>query len=771
MLKTAGIAVLSLAWAAGSDLSAQPQSMREAAQLDAAGRCEESEAYYQAELQRGSPSAALLNNTGNHYLVCGQSDKAQIYFEKLLQVNPQHANANLQLARISTEQKQGAKALEYLARVEETGPLASLLRAEANYWAEKKHVALALLDSVEKQAAGEVRLLFMLGLSSARLGLYDRAEAAFNGALALRPGEFDILFNLGRAAARAQHYDRAERALEAALKIRPGDVDLLLELGAVCVARQNHARAVFLLAQARQKAPGNANVLRLLAQAAHGARYFEDAADTYDEYMRLHPEDDAARRDRARAYASTETRRQQARKEFEWYLAKHPGDALGHFFFAEAFWKSAPDEALGHLTEAVGLSPDSVSMRFSRAWMLQRMGRMEESLSELKTARELAPKDARILDMTGLAHLALDQPAEAETVLRQALAVDPDNPEIVMHLGRAVMALGREDEARNLMDRYRAIRPPGAPGLRPRSGMIELATLPAPEQRKREIEHFRQMAGDHPDRPTYQLHLASLLLADGRKEEALEEFRVLLGRNANHQIWARAGSLLLRSSEYALARDFLQRAAAGSSAARLDLAIALFYADGPEQALASLDKLPAEEATGDVFLLKADVLHSMGRQAEAEQALNEGMEKASSQPQVAEQAVPLLVRLDRRQDALDLLAEVIRKNPEDSDLPLLKAIVLGLVQQFAEAEKTLREIELRWPEWDRAYLAHGLLLELAKRPSEARQRLRTAAALGSQDPGLACAEARLAGEPEPAPECACLKGLEQMLFPRCAERN
>ncbi len=770
MLKIAGIAVFSLVWAVGFDLSAQPQSMREAAQLDAAGRCDESEAYYQAALQRGSPSAALLNNTGNHYLVCGQPAKAQIYFEELLQVNPQHANANLQLARIATEQKQGAKALEYLSWVEETGPLVSLLRAEANHWAGNSDAARVLLDSLAKDAR-DPRLLFMLGLSCARLGLYGRAEAAFSGALALRPGEFDILFNLGRAAARAQHYDRAERALEAALKIRPGDVDLLLELGTVCVAQQNHARAVFLLAQARQKAQGRADVLQMLAQAAYGARYFEDAADTYDEYLRLYPDDDSARRDRARAYASTETRREKARAELEWYLEKYPTDALGHFSFAEAFWNSEPEASLDHLTEAVRLDPDSVTMRFSRAWMLQRLGQMEESLADLEVVRRSAPKDARILDMMGLAHLALEQPAEAETVLRQALAVEPDNPEIVMHLGRAVMALGREDEAQDLMDRYREIRPPGSPGLRPRTGMIELATLSAPEQRKREIEHFKQMANDHPDRPTYQLRLASLLLADGQKEEALREFRVLLDRNANNQTWEQAGSLLLRSNEYALARDFLQRAAAGSPSARLDLAIAVFYAEGPEQALASLDNLPVEEASGDVFLLKADLLSSLGRQEEAEQALNQGLEKASSQPQVAQQAVPLLVRLDRKQDALDLLDQVIQKNPADSDLPLLKAIVLGLAHQFADAEKTLREVELQWPEWDRAYLVHGLLLELAEKPSEARQRFQTAAALGSQDPSLACAEARLAGSPEPAPECACLKGLEQMLFPRCGGHN
>lgn len=769
MLKNAGIAALSLVSVFASFLNAQPQSLREAAELDAAGKCYEAEVYYKAALERGSPSAALLNNSGNHYLVCGQIAKAQSYFEQLLKINPVHANANLQLARIAADQKQGEKALEYLARVQETGPLVSLLRAEANHWAGKRDAALTLLDSVERQAAGDPHVLFLLGLSFARLTLYERAEAAFQSALAHQPGDFDILFNLGRAAVRAQHYDRAERALEAALKIRPGDVELLLELGKACAARQNYPRAVFVLAQARQKAPGRADVLLMLAQAAYDANYFDDAANTYDEYIRLRPDDDTARRDRARAYGATETRREEARTELEWYLDKHPKDPLGHYVFAQIFWKTEPEESLVHLTEAVRLDPGSVSIRFSRAWILQRLGQMAESLSDLEAANRLTPHNARILDLMGLAHLALEQPAEAEKALRQALANAPDNPEVVMHLGRALMALDREDEARVFMERYQKIRPPALPGLRPRFGMIELATLPAPEQRKREIEHFRQMASEHPDRPTYQLHLSSLLLADNQKEEALREFRVLLGRNASGETWEEAGTLLLRSGEYVLAREFLQQAAAVRPSARLDLAIAVFHVDGPEQALVFLEKLPAAELTGDSLLLKADILHAAGRKAEAEETLNQGLEQVSSQPRVVERAVLLLVRLDRKEDGLHLLEEATRTNPEDSDLLLLKAIVMGLLHRFPAAEQTLREIELRWPEWDRAYLTHGLVLELAARPSEARQRFQTAAALGSRDPSLACALARSAGAPEPAPECACLTRLEQMLFPRCAD--
>jgi hypothetical protein len=120
----------------------------------------------------------------------------------------------------------------------------------------------------------------------------------------------------------------------------------------------------------------------------------------------------------------------------------------------------------------------------------------------------------------------------------------------------------------------------------------------------------------------------------------------------------------------------------------------------------------------------------------------------------------LLLRLNRKQDGLNLLERAIRANPQDSDLPLTKAIMLGLMDRIADAEKTLREVELRWPEWDRAYLVHGLLLERATRRGrpdrDFRPRLHWV-----QDPGLRCAQARLAGGANPEPECTCQSGLEQ----------
>jgi tetratricopeptide (TPR) repeat protein len=771
MLKqAAGRASLFLELVLAFSMDVQPQSLREAARLDAEGKCDEAERHYQAALAKGSPSAALLNNAGNHYLVCRQTAKAQAYFERLLQINPVHSNACLQLARIAAEQKQGAKALEYLARVKESDPPVLLLRAEALHWAGKPSASLTILDNLQKETQADPRLLFLLGLTCARLALYDRAEAAFNAALVQNPGDFEILFNLGRAAARAEHYDRAQRVLETALRIRPEDVDLLLELGRVAAARQDFTRAFFVLAQARQKAHERPDILLTLARAAEDAVYYEDSATAYDEYLRLRPDDDAARRDRARAYGYTESRRDAARKELAWYLGKHPDDAQGHYVFAQVFWGPEPEQSLAHLSEAVRLEPDSATIRFSHAWMLQRLGQMAESLKDLDVANRLSPGNVRILDLMGLAHLALEQSAEAEKVLRKALSKEPENPEVILHLGRALMAMGREEEAQVFMDKYQKIRPQALPRVNKPFGMIELATLTVPEQRGHQIERFRRDAREHPERPDYQLHLASLLLADSRKEEALREFRLLLGLNAGSQTWEEAGSLLLSAGEYGLAREFLQRAAEERPSARLDLAMAISHLEGPEPGLQILRQIPEGELTGDALLLKANLFQAAGRKEDAERTLDQGLRELSIKPRVVQQAVSMLLRLNRSENALNLLEQAIRANSQDSELPLTKAMALGLMGRHSVAEKVIREIEQRWPEWDRAYLAHGLLLERSGRPAEARQKLQTAVALGSQDPSLRCALARLAGSPNPAPECACLTGLEQLLLPGCVQQ-
>jgi len=115
MLKMGGSAVLLYGPVLAFFLNVQAQSLRDAARLDAEGKCDEAERYYLAALAQGSPSPSLPTMPGTTISSVARQPRLRPISKKLLQINPLHPNANLQLARVAAEQKQGKKALEYLS--------------------------------------------------------------------------------------------------------------------------------------------------------------------------------------------------------------------------------------------------------------------------------------------------------------------------------------------------------------------------------------------------------------------------------------------------------------------------------------------------------------------------------------------------------------------------------------------------------------------------------------------------------------------------------
>jgi tetratricopeptide (TPR) repeat protein len=252
-------------------------------------------------------------------------------------------------------------------------------------------------------------------------------------------------------------------------------------------------------------------------------------------------------------------------------------------------------------------------------------------------------------------------------------------------------------------------------------------------------------------------------------QQATAAYRELLTRNADTRIWQQAGTTLVRAGQYQLARDFLTRAVADIPKALLDFAIALLSVEGPQQALDAIDQMPEAERDGDYLLMKAHILDVAGRSAEVEKILQEGLRRSFSRPDVAQQTALLLFRHNHPAEALSALDQAAKADPDNPDLLLEQAILLALTDNTPTAEQTLKQIESRWPEWDRAYLVHGLLFEHVKRTGAARQKLQTAIALGSGDLVARCALARLGGQPSPSPQCACARGLRELVFPMCGE--
>jgi Flp pilus assembly protein TadD len=650
----------------------QAPDLRQAARLDQAGRCEEAEKIYQQALTQGIPQPALLNNTGNHYLACGQPDRAREYFERLVRVQPLHVNGNLQLARLAI-----------------------------------------------------------------KAGQFSRAEELLQKTAAARPGDFDILFLLGRASARAGNLSRARDTLEAALRLRPDDISAMLECGLANAASGDFPRAVFLLARAQARAPENPAIALALARASEDAGYYGDALLAYDQYRRLRPEDRPATRDRARVLALTPNGREQGTRDLSQYILENAKDAVGHFYLAQVRWSDDPDGALASLAEALQIDPRLTSAHVARAWLLHRMGRDSEALPHLESALRQSPSDVRALDQLGLVLLSLNRTADAEAALRKAAGLAPKDADVALHLGRALMEAGKDEEGQRWLDTWQKFRPSRQRDARRQSGMIELATLDPAARRVREIERFRSMARARPDDPLLQLHLAELLLADGQTTEALDEYRRLASLNADGKLLARAGRALVLAGQHQAARPFLERA--GS---RLEIAQALLLTEGPVPALAALDSVPAVERSTEYKLLRARVLDATGKIEESERWLTDGLAVGTPPPDLARQAALLRAKHGRYGDSLILLTQAISAAPADPELRLAEALVVALKGDAAAAVERLRKLQSGWPEWDRPWMAHGLLLKELRRTTEAAAKFRAAVALGSPKELTSCESLR-----------------------------
>src|SRR5690348_16208391 len=146
--------------------------------LDSQKRYDEAEGAYRRALA-ASPSPALLNNLGNHYLAQGKAAPARAAYLKVVTVEPRHPNANLQLARLCVAARQGPAAIHYLEHLgpeDQASPPVAILRARALYLSGQQESALALLRDVEKRAGNDSSVSLSIGMAYVDWQRYADAE-------------------------------------------------------------------------------------------------------------------------------------------------------------------------------------------------------------------------------------------------------------------------------------------------------------------------------------------------------------------------------------------------------------------------------------------------------------------------------------------------------------------------------------------------------------------------------------------------------------------
>ena len=727
--------------------------------LDTQQKYADAEAVYRRALAIAPNSASLLNNLGNHELAIGDSIAARKTFLRVIALRPEHPNANLQLAAIAADQKNGPESLHYLQRIRDSQPLTPqliLLRVRALYLCKHDAEADELLLKLSDSAPHDPQVTFSAGLALASVSKYEQAEEFFSRTLEAEPGDFDVLYNLGLAAFHAGHQQRADEVLRSALAQHPQDVDTLYNLAIVDIALKRNADAIPLLGQAARLDPARRNVQLTLAQTLSALGYYADAATAYEKYMKLAPSDETAQREYAFMLAIC-GRGDLGTPKLVAFVQSHPRDVTARYEVAVAESPSDSADAAVQLEKALALQPDFVPARFARGALRSKNGDFASALPDLEFAAAQYPDNALVLDLLGKTYIDLSRFSDAERALKKAADISPGNATVLLHLSRAYSGEGRKEEAHTALERFRALGPEKANHVPP-AGMADLLSLPPEQlytQYRAEVETRYKK---EPQNPDVTVRYLKLLIGEGRTTESAEVATQLQAIHPPALLAAEAARALLQAGQYAEAKPLLQNAAvsAPTIGVQIDLALALVHTDGADSAIAQLDRVPEKQRSGDYYLARAQVLDSEGKPDDALADLKRALSAAPSRADLYEEATRFLIRRQRPADAVRLIDEAARALPDNRNIMLFQAAIYAFAHRAGDAERILRQIENRWPEWADPYLTYGILLEGEKRAEEAKSQLETALALGASGPQvyLYLAKSTLSATPERSDDAA-----------------
>ena len=509
-----------------------------------------------------------------------------------------------------------------------------------------------------------------------------------------------------------KQYSRAEAELKAALTRYPDDAAALGLMGVVLDAQKRYSEAEVFYQHALRVSPPTSLLWNNLGNHYQVQRKEELARSAYQKVVQMNVHDASANFQLARIC-----------------LAHGQGQAALVY--------------LGHLRSEDQVA---VAVQLLRAQAFESTGELPAAQAQLVELLKKSGEDPRVAASVGMLLAKWRSYRMAEEAFSQALNSAPTDFDLLHNLGLAALNAGDISVARNAFHLALNQRPND---VNCRKALAETEDLRGYEQEATSIlweptrlapgrtyllKFLRKVAAVNPVDTHLQARFAAALLSDGDASEAEGVLREIKATTSDPKIFAECGRLLVEAQQYRFALEFLSEAGAGAySEARLDFAIAVFHEQGPVNALSLLDENPPPKRDGDYFLLRAQLLDSMGKAEEAAEALNHAFRSSPERPDLYFQAALFLIKHQQFREAIALLTEAEKFVPDDPRLQLTRAISCEMLQRHTEAEELLTRMESRWPDWYLPHEVHGIVLSIAFHPDSAKTHLERAITLGANN--------------------------------------
>ena len=306
--------------------------------------------------------------------------------------------------------------------------------------------ALAALQDISR-ISHDFNLRFRQGMVHEKLGRATDAETAYRGALDMAKSEDErlkVLLSLGELYKRNKNWEKAQAAFESALKIKPQNPELMQTIAEMAYARKNYSQAILWLRQALAIRP-NTEGRELLGNALYLSGLFAEAVPEFAQVLsEVNTDEDRYRLLMARGFAYFDQKEhRKAAEDFEKALTINNNlDAM--MAYAQAL-EGAGDikEAIAILNKVFETAP-SGDLHLRLGALYAKIDDYENALKHLEEAAkgELTPEQkVSIYKQQGVVYYKQGNFTEARSIMEQALILNAEDPEIYSSLGEICVRL------------------------------------------------------------------------------------------------------------------------------------------------------------------------------------------------------------------------------------------------------------------------------------------------------------------------------------------
>ena len=355
-----------------------------------------------------------------------------------------------------------------------------------------------LLDPKARTTEGPSEVSFALAAKGWIMLARERASearAAFDEAVKIDPRNVSALIGQGEVLYNDTRNSEAMNRFSEAVKKDPTNLQAIVGESKTKIALERLADAKTQLSAAKKMAPKDLLVTLWLARTEQALGNKNDAEKLYQNAIDLA---DPSNPDAVQAYASyaiflaSQGRTADAQAKLDLAKSKLADSAtlqraFGDVASAQGSW----DDAVSHYQQALAKNPNDLGTRFhlgqafrkmkriddaarefdkigvvekdfpqlavERGLIFEQTGDTKKALEQFKSALQKTPNDDDLKVRVGAALVAIGQPDEALPILKGVMERRPQSAEIHHFLGRALLLKGGSDSAAAMRDLQRAV--------------------------------------------------------------------------------------------------------------------------------------------------------------------------------------------------------------------------------------------------------------------------------------------------------------------------